>query len=252
MLGEGHLRSIVKENLRSMRFLARELKGTVQSADRHNRWLPRPAVSLTNTVAELSDSALSQIEAAALGFLSVDPQARTGMRAPRHLASYFPSSALRPDAGRETLFARDQYAAAKRVLSQRGAINPSVSEMAFAQAYRQVATSRGHHATGETYLLAVEVTLAIAAVRPVASPVQLIENETAKARDANLFVAAALGLGLAVASLSDEAVPASEVHHAAAAAVDIGWDAVEAAFKNKAQAGDEIERLFREWAPRLP
>lgn len=252
MLGATQLRSVVKENLRSMRFLARELKGSVLSADRHNRWLPQPAVALTSAVAELSDSALSRLESAALGFVSADPQARSGTGAPRALAAYFPFAQARPDARREAVFARDQYAAAKRVLSGRGAVNPSISEIAFAQAYRQVAALLDAPEGSAPHRLAAGVTLSVAAARPVASPARLVEEETGTVRDANLFVAAVLGLGLAVASISEEKVTAAEAYAAAATAVDVGWDAVERAFAAGAEAQGALAALFGEWSPHLP
>lgn len=252
MLGATQLRTVVKENLRSMRFLARELKGSVLSADRHNRWLPQPAVTLTSAVAELSDSALSRLESAALGFVSADPAARSGTGAPRALASYFPLGSMRANPGREAIFARDQYAAAKRVLSGRGAANPSISEIAFAQAYRQIAASPEAQNSAEPHAMAAAVALAVAATRPIAAPARLVEEETGTVRDANRFIAAVLGLGLAVSSTSDEKVTAGEAYAAAASAVDIGWEAVEAAFAAGAGAGPELARLFEEWSPHLP
>ncbi len=249
MLVHEHLRSVVKENLRSARFLARELKSSVRSVERGNPWLPQPAVALTSAVAEFSDSALSRLEEAALGLVSADPELRSGQTAPRPLSSYFPSRDPHPDPNREILFARDQYAAAKRILTEKGAANPSISEMTLAQAYRRVAASS---AAGETdpCRLAAAVTLAIATSRPVASPAHLVEGESGTVRNANLFVSAVLGLSLAVASLSEEDASASEVNAAAGTAVDIGWLEVEAAFRREPEQA--LARLFAEWAPHLP
>lgn len=252
MLGATPLRAVVKENLRSMRFLARELKGSVLSADRHNRWLPQPAVTLTGAVAEFSDSALSHLESAALGLVSADPKARSGTAAPRRLADYFPLPGAGADPRREAVFARDQYAAAKRVLIEKGAANPSISEIAFAQAYRRVVAALTAESGAKPCRLAAAAALAVAAARPVAAPARLVEEETGTVRDANLFVAAVLGLGLAVASTSDEKLTAGEAYAAAATAVDIGWEAVEAAFAAGAETETELERLFAEWSPHLP
>ena len=200
MMPQRLLRIAVKENLRNVRFLARELKGSVAQGSPAGVRLPQPAARVTEAIADFSDSSLTALETIALKVMSSHPLARTGRVPAFGLDHYL--GGKQPDKDDE--FARNHYAAAKQVLVTKGAANPNISEAAIGRAYRRVAAEPDLRAAigGGRGLLppAAALTERLREAQPVSWPLTLADNKTGMAADANLYVALVLGLALAVAA----------------------------------------------------
>ena len=252
MMPQRLLRIAVTENLRNVRFLARELKGSVAQGSPAGVRLPQPAARVTEAIADFSDSSLTALETIALKVMSSHPLARTGRVPAFGLDHYL--GGKQPDKDDE--FARNHYAAAKQVLVTKGAANPNISEAAIGRAYRRVAAepdSRAAIGDGDEGFcrLAAALTERLRAAQPVSWPLTLADNKTGAAADANLYVALVLGLALAVASVNRDLGPDDDLFGSAAAAVDIRYGAL----ANAAASADPraaLAAIFAGLAPHLP
>lgn len=251
---QGSLRTAVKERLRGARFLARELRESALKAGGAASGTPTAASAVIGTIADVSDTALARLESLALGLVSADPKAHFSAPPAHPLAHYFAA----PGAEGRERFARDLYFAAKRILQRKGAGNPSISEEALARAYGTAAAELNaagwRPESGDLATLcaaAAAVALALAAARPVVSPALVEDRPSRTAFRADLYVALALGLALAVASFHEGLEAEADVHGAAMAALDIRFAAIEAALDEPEPAA-RLARIFEELTPRLP
>lgn len=245
----GGMRGAVKDHLRNVRFLARELKDSVHQAERGGGLL-QPAAVLTGAIADLSDRTLSRLGAIVLEAVSSEPRRHAGPAPAWPLDHYFGC------AGKPAEFARHLYAAAKQLLLARGVGNPSLSEAAFLQAHARARAALAlappeARALQRHCRTAATVALAIAEARPVAAPLALLDAEAQVFHDANRFVAAVLGLALAVTSNDDGLGPDEPVHASAAVAVTIRYAAIEAALTGDAPRA-QLAAIYQELAPHLP
>ena len=245
----GGMRGAVKDHLRNVRFLARELKDSVHQAERGGGLL-QPAAVLTGAIADFSDRTLTRLGAIVLDAVSSEPRRHAGQAPAWPLDHYFGCT------GKPAEFARHHYAAAKQLLLRRNIGNPSLSEAAFLEAHARAAAALAA-APPEARALerhcraAATVALAIVAARPIAAPATLLDAETQDCHDANRFVAAVLGLALAVTSNDDGLGPDEPVHESAAVAVTIRYAAIEAALLGEAPL-PQLAAIYLELAPHLP
>jgi hypothetical protein len=246
MSNHASLRTVIKENMRNARFLAREVKGSLDRLGRDGEGLPQTARAL----AELSDKALSRLESLALSIASADPRAHAG-----HVIALPLALLAKPTAENAELVARTHYAAAKALLIARGVHNPSVSELAFAKAYELAAAAIGDDDreadASAPSRHAAQVAVAIAGAQPVASPAALSGSEGSTQQDANLVVAAILALSMLVVSINDDLTADEGIYEAAAIAVDIRYDD----FAEAMRGSDDLTALaglLAEIAPHLP
>lgn len=247
------VRGTVKDHLRNVRFVARELKDSVHQVEHGgSAGLIHPAAALAGAIADFSDRKLTRLGSIVLGMVSSDPGAYSGPPPLYPLDHYLG----RAGSAKQQEFARHLYAAAKHILLRQGAGNPNISEVAFGQAYLQAASApalaAAERATLHTSCLAAAaVTSAILATRPINAPAVVVDNEAGTIHDANLFVASVLGLALAVASVDEDVGPDDAVYDSAAVAVTIRYATIEAA-----TAGDDavaqLSAIYAQLAPHLP
>jgi len=235
----GSLRTVLKENMRNARFLAREIKGTL------DRFGPQVHPNPARRLASLSDKTFQRLESIALDIASQDPGLHEGHVAALALRPLF----VEPSREKADRFARNQYAATKRLLILQGIDNPGISEIAFASAYEAVANAT---VSGmEDSALAARLTLEIRNARSVTAPPVLVDARNGERRDANLFIACVLGLAMLVASTAEDLGADEGIHDAACVAVDIRYeDMVKAAHDAEPEAA--LAAVFASVARHLP
>lgn len=246
------LRSQTKDRLRDARFMAREFGTTV------GRSLPepgQPSAKLIGAMAGVSDAAFSSLERAAIEILSSDPEAYLGGGRARPLSRWFAAGGTD-----ESAFARDAYAAAKRLLADRGVRNPRLSEALLVQACRVAAADiaeRRRSGDGRNRLeaVAIEAALmagAVLAARPVKAPQTLSLGEDTPPVDANLYIAAALALAAGIAEYQkDDIGQDGEVFDGVAAALEARPALLEQMVTDSGSP-DGLAELFARLIPHLP
>lgn len=251
----------MKERLRDVRFIAREMRPLAPRAETANTpqsGPPAPGFAgLTQTISELSETAFHKLESVAIGFLSSDPQSHFVE------ARAYPFERYRRTAGGsgKVLFARDCYFAAKWILHAKGVSNPRVSEAMFASAnglatVEWARSSAGGETRQDRSLDAISreaaiISSAIFQARPVQAPLYFETESTGKAVNTGVYVACAIGLAMAVADYHRELLADGDtIYGGVCAAVDTRYDMFEQAIVKADRKA--LVRILGDLIPHLP
>lgn len=227
MTSHAPLRTIVKDRLRTVRYLAREMKGAFA------RYVEdQPIAEPLLSMADFSDKAMRRLEGFAYNLITDTPP-------PFSQTLGLLRSVSEPSA---RVFAKSAYLALKRIFDSRGIENRAISEGALLEAYWAVAS--GPSETRSDAELAALFAKAVMGERPVASPAALRVDGEERSQDANLYAACTLSLALLAATLDGTGQAyEDDVLEASSIGVDIMYESFARAAESVGALTELLEAL---------
>lgn len=226
MTSHAPLRTIVKDRLRTVRYLAREMKGALERCAED-----QPIAEPLRSMADLSDKAMRRLEGFAYNLINQTPPPFS------HTLALL-RSASAPDARG---FAKSAYIALKRIFDSRGIENRAISEGALLEAYWSAASESSDDRSDAE--LAARFAQAIMAAHPIASPSALHGEGDERSQDANLYAACTLSLALLAATLEGSQGHEDDVLEASSIGVDIMYDSFARAAPSLGDLAELLEAL---------
>jgi len=241
-------RMLLSDKLRDLRFTARRVAELPRQADEHDRG--SAIYNMANALANVSNRFLNTAESGLISMLASEPEHHQGLAPAYGFDRYFTWDAAdgawrRPDEESPSAFAREQYFAAKRLLSMTGNTTVLMHEERFLPVRLACEGALGDQSrTAEPGAagarLAAAFTLATVEAAPVLSPQTFRHAHFGEERvDFNVFVGASLGLVGALAMADGEDAGSDILYTSAIAAVAARYRTILAALR----ADDPIEAL---------
>ena len=221
----------LSDKLRDLRFTVRRVAELPRQADEHDRG--SAVYNMANALANVSNRFLNTAESGLISMLAAEPEHHQGFAPAHGFDRYFAWHGVdgvrrEPEEDSPSVFAREQYLAAKRALSMTGNTNVLMHEERFLPVRTACertlaafeADRRELDAGAACSRLAAACTLATVEASPVLSPRTFRHPHFGDERvDPNVFVGASLGLVGALAIAGGEKAGSDILYTGAIAAV---------------------------------